>query len=245
MARRVFRPRLIPTLVVVFLLPFLIGLGFWQLERADEKWALEQAFSERGSLEVLRPTGAVNNVAALRYRRAILNGSYLESRQILLDNQVHSQQAGYHVFTPLQLAEGKTCFLVNRGWVPVGRSRSQLPELTVVSLPVEVAGVLDAPPQVGIKLSDDARSVEGWPAVVQWIDTASLTRELGCDVQPLVLRLAPEMADGYVRDWQRVVLTPEKHVSYAVQWFALALALVVIYIVVNLKVKRQDIATSK
>jgi len=49
------------------------------------------------------------------------------------------------------------------------------------------------------------------------------------------LLLDPDAADGFARAWQPQVMTPEKHIAYAVQWFGLAIALFIIYIVVNLK----------
>jgi surfeit locus 1 family protein len=236
MAGRQFRPRLVPTLVTLLLLPVLISLGFWQLDRAGEKRQMEQTFAERSALAELRPTGALDGDAHdLRYRRIRVTGEYLRRKQVLMDNQVNNSQVGYQVYTALQIDDGPSCYLINRGWVPLGQSREQLPELPTTSGPVNVAGVLDTPPGVGIKLGDKARTGSGWPAVVQWLDIEVLTNDLGCDVQPLIVRLDPTENGGFVRNWQRVVLTPDKHIGYAVQWFALALALVIIYIVVNFK----------
>lgn len=236
MAGRQFRPRLIPSLVTLLLLPVLIGLGFWQLDRAEQKRALEQSVAERSALGELRPTGALDgNAEELRYRRVRLTGEYRRREQVLMDNQVNDGQVGYQVYTALTMDDRQSCFLVNRGWVPLGRSREQLPDLPVTSGMVEVSGVLDTPPAVGIKLGDGARTGSDWPAVVQWVDIEALTSDIGCDVQPLIVRLDPTEDGGFVRNWQRVVSTPEKHVSYAVQWFALALALLIIYVVVNIK----------
>ena len=67
---------------------------------------------------------------------------------------------------------------------------------------------------------------EGWPRVVQRVELDRIQEQLGKPLLPFVLRLSPASDHGYGRDWQiRTGLTPERHVGYAVQWFALAAAL--------------------
>jgi cytochrome oxidase assembly protein ShyY1 len=71
-----------------------------------------------------------------------------------------------------------------------------------------------------------------------------LTRQMGYHFLPDVLWLESGETYGLVRDWPqfdkgREQMPPEKHMSYAFQWFSLAVALCVIYIVVNLK-KTED-----
>lgn len=63
-----------------------------------------------------------------------------------------------------------------------------------------------------------------------------IQKQLGKPLLPFVLRLAPDVDAGYAREWElRTGLTPERHVGYAVQWFALALALLVLSLWVAVK----------
>jgi surfeit locus 1 family protein len=79
------------------------------------------------------------------------------------------------------------------------------------------------------------RSNTGWPALVRWVDIKAIAKQTKLDLLPFMLLLDPKSQYGYVREWKFINMPPAKHIAYAVQWFAMALALVVIYLVVNLK----------
>ena len=91
----------------------------------------------------------------------------------------------------------------------------------------------DELPRAGISLA--AAPEPGWPRRVSYPTHAALEAALGQPLYPGVLLLDPVAADGFRRDWQPAGMTPERHVGYAVQWFALSLTLLVLYVVVNLK----------
>ncbi len=238
------RPRLVPTLATVLLLPVLISLGFWQLHRADVKRALEEAYAQRARAPALDLARVERwDESRLRYRRARVRGRYLAGRQILLDNQVHEGRAGYHVLTPLVPGAGEHCVLVDRGWIPAPGDRSRVPEPGVPAGTVSVRGLLDQAPEPGIRLGTAVTEPVRWPLVVPWVDPAALALHLGCRPAPLVLKLDPDLAGGFVRDWQPVSLQPEKSVSYAVQWFAMAVMLVVIYLALHLRRRNDDEGT--
>ena len=61
----------------------------------------------------------------------------------------------------------------------------------------------------------------------------ALAQELGYALLPVVLLLDPDQDQGFARDWTPLQFGPERNVGYAVQWFGLAAALLVIYLVVN------------
>ncbi len=238
------RPRLVPALATALLLPLLISLGFWQLHRADEKRALEQAYVRRGEAPILDLARVARwDEGRLRYRRARVRGRYLASRQVLLDNQVHEGRAGYHVLTPLLPEAGEHCVLVDRGWIPAPGDRSRVPEPGVPPGTVSVRGLLDRAPEPGIRMGTAVATPGRWPLVVPWVDAAALAPHLGCRPAPLVLKLDPDLAGGFVRDWPPVRLQPEKSVSYAVQWFTMAGVLVVIFLVLHLRHRNDDEAT--
>jgi surfeit locus 1 family protein len=225
---RVFAPRLVPTLVMLPLLALLVGLGTWQLERAAEKRALLVAFARGAAAPAALPPAA----AAARYTRVAVGGHYLSDRQFLLDNMTHDGRVGYRVLTPLERADG-TLVLVDRGWLPGGPSRAQLPEVAVGDAPREVSGRLDELPRAGVRLVAPAEG--GWPRRVSFPTHAELEAALGRPLYPRLLLLDAAVADGYLRDWRPPGMPPERHVGYAVQWYALALTLVVIWVIVNLK----------
>ncbi|MEJ2508097.1 MAG: SURF1 family protein [Gammaproteobacteria bacterium] len=234
--KRQFRPRLWPTIATLVLLPILIALGFWQLDRAQEKREIQQRFEQR-TREAPLVLGArlVDSPKAVHYRRATARGVFDAKHQLLIDNKVYEGKAGYDVLTPLRIQGTDTWVLVNRGWVPQGRSRKDIPTVPVPEGTVEVHGLIELPDGKPLFVGGDYREGSGWPSVALWLDLARYAKQTGYRVQPFELLQDPKDPGNYPRQWQIVTLPPEKSVSYAVQWFTMAAALVIIYIVVNLR----------
>jgi cytochrome oxidase assembly protein ShyY1 len=232
----VFHPSLASTLVVLLLLPLLLTLGFWQLDRGQQKAKLQTAFAEQFSQLPVTLAEVNFTDSAKSYRRVIVSGHYDSAHHVLLDNQVRNGQPGYHVLTPLRLSSG-SAILINRGWIALGESRQVLPALAAPTEPVTVTGWLAQPAQPGLKLGDATGSDRRWPRVVPYVDYERLAAVLAYPLQPAVVLLEPEAPSGYERDWQPRFggFGPERHQGYAVQWFSLAVALVILYITANLR----------
>lgn len=241
----VFRPALLPTLVTLLLLPILLSLGFWQLRRADEKQALQVLFESQVSAPAVALDQLEAGDPANRYRRVGATGRYDSDHQILLDNQIQDGQPGYHVYTPLRLKGTTAAILVNRGWIPMGESRRQLPAIAVTSDEMTVSGRLSQPANPGLRLGPAANTSQTWPQVVLYMDYQQLSTDLGYSLEPAVILLDAGAPDGYRREWQPTFggYGPERHRGYALQWFSLALALLVIYGVVNIH-RRSTTTTS-
>lgn len=240
MSRREFRPGLLPTIVTLALFPALIALGFWQLTRADEKRALVTDFSDGGvaavELERVLQDGLER---AARYQQVSVRGRYDPARQFLLDAMIVDGRTGYHVLTPLTLEGGAETVLVNRGWVPGGATRGDLPDIGVDPVTRVITGRINTFAEPGVRLGEATAAGDSWPRVTLYPDRAAIASALGTAVLPRVILLDPASPAGYRRDWRPEGIGPDRHIAYAVQWFALALALAIIYGVVNLK-RRDD-----
>jgi len=212
------------------------ALGAWQLERAAAKQRLLEAFeSRRLGPELLLEggplaAGAAASAAALRYRPARARGRYLTARQYLLDNRTRRGRAGYEVLTALRIAPDRA-LLVNRGWVPLGRSRERLPELPLPSGVVEVRGELaPAAPPVPV-LGETGYGRGSWPRVIERVELDRMAAELGVGLLPVALLLDPGAPDGFVREWDpRARLSPDRHRAYALQWFTFAGLVPILYL---------------
>jgi surfeit locus 1 family protein len=222
----------IPALVVLCILPLLIALGFWQLDRAEQKRAFLDRQKQGMAAPALQLTAATpEDKEALRYRPAAANGHYDAGHQILIDNQVAEGKAGYFVLTPFILDGSEKAVLVNRGWIPASRDRKVLPDLTLRNNPAQVIGRINHFPSVGIKLDGADQPTAGWPAVVQVADSAVLSARLGYPLFPFMLELDKQAPEGYRREWREAkVMPPEQHVAYALQWFGLAAALALLFV---------------
>jgi surfeit locus 1 family protein len=232
-----FRPSLWPTVAFLLLLPLLLGLGIWQLERAGVKQALVE---QRAAGEVSPPIDLALTTGVGpgdRYRPALVRGHYDGSQQWLLDNRVYLGQPGYHVFTPFVVrGSERPTLLVNRGWVAVGESREYLPRLPVPGGDVELRGHLDSPASVGLVLGEPPlQSIEDRVAVLS-LDIAALAAAKELDLLPYALVLDEDQPGALQYDWSPVPeMGPEKHLGYAVQWFGLAVALIIIFVGVNMR----------
>ena len=134
--------------------------------------------------------------------------------------------------TPLLRSAG-ALLLVNRGWIPQGPSRRELPGLEVDASPRSVVGRIDELPRAGIHLA--AMEAAGWPRVMNFPDSAEVARALGGRVHPQIVLLDPAAADGFRREWHPPGLGALRHVAYALQWFALALTAVILCVSLNLR----------
>lgn len=235
--QRVFAPRPWAVLAAVPALALFVLLGFWQINRAEEKRILMTEFA--AGRETLTPGPGVAIRDLPRYQRVRLAGRYDPARQILLDNMPSASGApGYRVLTPLIRADGGGIVMVDRGWVPLGPSRAELPDVAVHGGERVVSGRLDRLPVPGLRLGPAAASggKSAWPRVLNFPVRADVEAELGVPVAARILLLDAELADGYERIWKpSVSLGPARHLGYAIQWFALALTLVVIFVVLSLR----------
>lgn len=227
---RIFAPRIFTTAITIVLTIALASLGRWQLERMREKQVLFDAFSA-GTDETLQ-LSMVSPGAASRYRHVSATGRYDNAHQVLLDNMTHAGRAGFQVLTPFVMDGGRTV-LVNRGWVPLGATREQLPDIELAENDRTVAGRLGALPAVGIELA--APATGSWPRLVSYPRMEELAALLQRPLYPAVVLLDPDQPDGFLREWQPAAFAPERHLAYAITWFALASTLLVIYVVTNLR----------
>lgn len=204
------------------------GLGVWQLQRMHEKQdLLDQAAQARRQLLPLAQglAGAAVGPQSVHGR-----GEWLPMR-VLLDNQIRHGQAGLRVYQPLRAVQGGATVLVDLGWKAWPPDR-RMPDIPVARGGVSVRGLLVAPPSSGLALG---------PAMTRgtlpdsWLATRLELPEVGrvvcgCDISSRVLRLDPALPVGFERDLELLsnTLPPSRHLGYAVQWFAMALALLVI-----------------
>ncbi len=238
---KTFKPGLVPTIVTLLILPVLLRLGFWQLDRAEEKRDLIELFKKQNESGPLYIKDFIDKDKNLNYRLAKIDGHYVLDKQIFIDNKVHQGKTGVYVMTPFKLKNSEYSILVNRGWVLMAIDRSSLPKIETISGFLKLSGKIKVLGKKPFMVGDQYQSNEGWPALMQWISFNDIENKSGLKLLPYIFLLDEKEQSGYVRNWKPVVMQPEKSTSYAVQWFALALALVIIYIVVNLKERKSEL----
>ena len=209
-------------LLLLVLLPAFISLGLWQWRKAEVKTAAQIELDSRSAdAPVAMPTLAVDG-ESLRFRRVLLRGSYDASRQVLIDNRLHQERAGYHVITPLRLEGSAMHVLVNRGWMPASPDHRVLPEADVPTGIVELTGIAVVPGQRFFNLA--AQPDSGWEPVWQNLDLERFRKVVSHPLQGVVIQLDASAPGGYLREWPRPDERAERHRSYALQWFGFAAA---------------------
>lgn len=232
--RRWSPPALWITLGALLFVGAFTALGAWQWSRGVAREVQWAQYAAAAGTPVPIAGRAVAGTPV--FARVAIEGHYDPLRQVLLDNRLHGGRSGYEVLTPFVANDG-TVILVDRGWVEFSGYRERLPEVAMAEAAgtQRVSGRLSPLPTPGLAAGRAPPAPgPGWPKVTSYPDFAQLSAALGTPLAPQLLLLDAEAPDGYVREWRAPGLEPARHYSYAVQWWAMAGALVVLYVVLNL-----------
>ena len=226
-----FRPAIGLTLVLLALLLVFLRLGFWQAERKAEKQLLFEQFE---NAPVMSLAEALRNNEL--FTRVEASGRYDTDRHILLDNRIFKGRAGVHALTPFILEDGTT-ILVNRGWLPLAADRRSLPEVPTAARDRLITGVLNRQSTDGQRLGEaDVVKSDRWPQLVTYLELDAVGKALDMSLEPWLLQLDAGDDSGFEdRQWRAAVMTPDVHAAYALQWFSLATATLVIWIILGIR----------
>lgn len=223
------------TLLGLLILPILLRLGFWQLERAEEKKQLLQSIDQIQSQPMVSLITLDSNAAVNQYRQVSAEGEFIKGRYWLVDNSVHLGKVGYEVVSPFVLTN-KQIILVNRGWVAAPLLRSELPVIQDIWGQIQLQGRLTTPSDN--RLARELEADKNWPKRIQKLQIDKAMLQLGAVLMPWVMQLSPESEYALAMEWKNVNVSPAKHQAYAVQWFAMSVALGIALIVVNIRIDK-------
>ena len=227
-----FSPGIITTIVTAGLLYIMLRMGMWQWEKGEYRANLEQTVAARKDLSPIDWYLLPDKPEQWKYLPVRLHGHFDNARQFLHDNRIVNGRSGYNVYTPF-ITDSGDVLLINRGWLPLGRTRQDLPDISVTEQPVTLTGLVDTVPEKGVVLADNLHNGDNWPVVLQYLDIEELSAMSGYPLQDKIVWLKPGTEHGYYREYPSINLNSAKNTGYAFQWFAMSIALLVIYIVVN------------
>lgn len=218
-------------------LPIFIILGFWQLDRASFKESRQSEYE--AAPRQLSDAGDASQLLGprtLQPVKTIISGS--DQRYFLLDNRTYEGRAGYEVIAPVRIGDG--WLLANLGWVRADPDRRILPKLDLTFAEyLDVEGVLTLPENL-IQLAESSTEGASWPQRIQKVDLVLAASLLGFKVEPVVMKVYSEIVDGIVPHKAALnSMPPERHIGYAVQWFGLAIAML-IWLVVSFYISRRE-----
>lgn len=212
-------------LVVFIVFICLCGLGSWQTQRYLFKTEREQQIAQKQGEISFNIKEVIEYPEDIRDLPVQLSGKTEPERVFLLDNRQHDGQVGYEVIAPVVTNYGTV--LVNFGWIKAPEFRSELPDVELPSFLADEKAMVTIPGKNRF-VSETATSDGLFPKVIQEVDFLRLAEFAQLDVVPFMLTLVGDDA-VFVRRWQPVVMPAIKHIGYALQWFGLAIALLVIY----------------
>lgn len=219
----------------LFFFPLTLGLGFWQLDRAEQKRTIQQSLQAQQDLPPIKIHSEQDlaNMESdrLHFREVSLFGAFDGEHVWVLENKVLQGRLGVHIVQPFLLRDN-VAVLVDRGWVPLGPDRTSVPQLNDLSSVADtVRGRLVKPTQNTL-LNDQV--IEGrWPRRILQITPVQLAEQLENTLLPWVLQIEPEDPSAYTAVWSATTMPARKHLGYAVQWFSMALALAVLTLYAN------------
>ena len=225
----------IPAALIIATLALLISLGFWQLDRADEKRAIEDqiASANSGDVEIVVSTEFLKEK---EYYHVRLQGSYIDDKQFIYDNQIVDQISGYYVLTPLVLKGDSKAVLINRGFIPWNGRRDKLADIDIAGKLTEVKVQISKPVK---RMELEASELTGdFPVLIQALDLDEMSTIASLDFASVIGLLSPESDNGFVRQWEPYTGSIERHIGYAIQWFLMALVLAFIGIRLALKQRK-------
>jgi cytochrome oxidase assembly protein ShyY1 len=228
----------VATLVTFVCVVIMFALGNWQLQRAEQKTlrllAIEQA-AETEQVDLQQVSNG--KIEQLLDMPVNFEGTADAEHFFLLDNKIHKGRVGYQVLVPMQTYSGTV--MTNFGWVAATSSRDILPNIQINNKEMRYAGVLSLPLD-NIMVKETAVVDGDWPKVLQQTDLDIIQQHYKKQILPFVVLLTAEENSFFIRDWQPVVMAPEKHIAYAAQWFLLAFAGLVVFIIAQRnKLKRK------
>jgi surfeit locus 1 family protein len=203
-------------------------LGWWQLDRAAQKQALQAAIDARGALPALREPelpAQAGDVDATLHRAVQLEGRWQAQHTVFLDNRQMNGRPGFFVLTPLLLRDG-TAVLVQRGWQPRNfQDRSVVTPVATPSQPVALSGRI-APHPARLYEFDSAAS----GPIRQNLNIAAFAAETRLRLRSFTVLQTNASDDGLQRDWPLPSTGIAKHHGYAFQWFGLSALTVFLYV---------------
>ncbi len=210
----------LPYAIGAMLVAQFAGLGIWQVDRGMEKRAEQAAFASQSGF-----ASWSHGMEVRSFQKLKATGSFDSDRQLLLENIIIESRLGYYVITPLIVADDEPVLLVNRGWIERRGKDFDASSVALHASRVTVRGRAGSLPRAGYRMGEAFTPGTGWPKPAVYPTLEDVAIALGRDVQPFVLLMDPDEANGFFRHWVPEEMGPGRHFAYALQWFAMGIVL--------------------
>ncbi|ABM04423.1 transmembrane cytochrome oxidase complex biogenesis factor [Psychromonas ingrahamii 37] len=227
--------------IVVIVVVVCIGLANWQWQRADQKQQRLDNIDRMQQKGLLSWSGLtlLSETLDKTGLRLQLQGR-VESRQYwLLDNRTLNGRPGYDVLATFYPTGSTSGLLVNFGWVAQGLSRNKLPQVQLPEQQISITAQLKQGDLAGFYLPGAELAGRGWPKLIQFIDIPQQAQQSQTQLVDFMAYAVDK--DSFAQPhYQPVIMPPEKHLAYALQWLLIALSAVVVFVFAMRNQYQQD-----
>lgn len=217
----------------------LVRLGIWQLSRAQEKIDLQDSYTQMGegsavAIEDVQMSGLENDALTIQNLHVSLTGHFLNDKSLFLIYQVYEDNLGYEVVTPFLLDSSDKVVFVSRGWVLANTYEQMLDKLKPVKGTLTLEGQLYVPTE---KEADRTNEIDlsspRWPLEIRYLNTLQLAPLFEQSIFPYEVRLDEGQPGLYIRHWPEVMVDTGRNFSYALQWFSMSIALLIVTFILS------------
>jgi cytochrome oxidase assembly protein ShyY1 len=217
------------TLLTVIVVPLCFSLGLWQLQRADEKASIAEAYAQRNSMAAL-DLSQVDAIEDKTNLPVVVEGKFM-GQHLLLENQWRNKQLGLEVLSLFETVNGEKV-LLNRGWL-ANKDRSTMPQFETPSETLKLQATIYQPSKEPYSLGQLILDSELNVQRLSYLDISQISHAFDTTFYPLSLRLKPDAPHGFDTNWPEINVKPETHIGYAVQWFLFAALAFIVFIFAN------------
>lgn len=235
-----FETNWLSTLIVLVCIPLFIKLGLWQYHKAATKQAIQDQYQASLNKKTAQLADYLTAPEALQFQQAQVSGHYEAQYQLLVDNQVEDNQAGFHVVTPFKIEGTERYVLVNRGWIAGEADHQALPQFDTPTGLQHIQGMVWVPSSkiftLEAKPDTTDKQHSPWALVWQHLDMKKYHQQAPIQVLDVIIKLDPAVkTGGFVRNWQMPPSKIMTNLGYAYQWFGFAFATLAIYLYTSVK----------
>ena len=232
-----------PLAVTLTAFVILCKLGMWQLDRAEQKRNLLQEHRSQTLLNFDQFASIANDSPEVLHGREVqVRVLRTDDVMWLIDNKVNQGKVGYSIVVPVQLVGTELRFLVDLGWWPAPEQRSELPKIQLPNN-FDVIGKIKADKFDSFQLGESEIS-DSWPQRIQSLKTA-VYYDYSSPILPIVVFAQSNTILGHPQLYKPVVMPPEKHEAYALQWFLLAGFALVVFLAASYRKEPKPVTPTK
>lgn len=228
--------------VALFILVVFSGfvrLGIWQMSRAQEKIELQESYNAMGEdfatpIEDVGMTGLENDALTIQNLHVSMTGEFMNDRNLFMIYQTYEDTLGYEVVTPFKLQSSEKIVFVSRGWVNANTYEGVKEKVQPITGTRTLQGQLFVPtPKQAARTNLVDLSTPQWPLEIRFLNTLELAPLFEESFFPYEVRLDEDQSGIFIRHWDTVYVDTGRNFSYALQWFSMSLALLIVSFVLS------------